>query len=176
MNRHLFTNRSGIWGGLLLALWSASGLHAQSRQVPAAQQSSPTAIVNTTLHNPPAEREGADEVILENAWVLFENGKVVETGTGEPELPEGCDVVDGSGLHVYPGMIAGPTELGLIETEQVRATDDTSELDAEHPEIQAWSQALMKNPEHRFIMKEHLPRGGNTSARIQRIREALRAV
>ena len=54
MNRHLFTNRSGIWGGLLLALWSASGLHAQSRQVPAAQQSSPTAIVNTTLHNPPA--------------------------------------------------------------------------------------------------------------------------
>lgn len=47
---------------------------------------------------------------------------------------------------------------------------------ATHPEIQAWSQALIKNPEHRFIMKEHLPRGGNTSARIKRIREALRAV
>ena len=102
------------------------------------RSSTPTAIVNTTLQNPPAEREGADERILEDAWVLFEGGRIVGIGTGEPELPEGCEVLDGAGLHVYPGLIAGPTELGLIETEQVRATDDTTELDAEHPEIQAW--------------------------------------
>ena len=122
------TMRIGFWTGLALAFWSAGELNAQSRQVPAARQSSPTAIVNTTLHNPPAERDGADERILESAWVLFEDGKVVEIGTGEPELPEGCEILDGAGLHVYPGLIAGPTELGLIETEQVRATDDTSSM------------------------------------------------
>lgn len=138
MKKHLFTGSQGIWVGAFLALWSTSGLSAQSRQVPAAQQTVPTAIVNTTLHNPPAEREGADEVVLEDAWILFDEGKIVATGTGSPELPENCEVFDGRGLHVYPGMIAGPTQLGLIETEQVRATDDRNELDTEHPEIQAW--------------------------------------
>ena len=143
-----FNGQRGIWTGLVLAFWGATELNAQSRQVPAAQQSSPTAIVNTTLHNPPAEREGADEVVLENAWVLFDDGKIVEIGAGEPQLPEGCGILDGEGLHVYPGLIAGPTELGLIETEQVRATDDTTELDAEHPEIQAW---IAINPDSELI-------------------------
>lgn len=148
MMKNRSTMRIGFWTGLALAFWSAGELNAQSRQVPAARQSSPTAIVNTTLHNPPAERDGADERILESAWVLFEDGKVVEIGTGEPELPEGCEILDGAGLHVYPGLIAGPTELGLIETEQVRATDDTTELDAEHPEIQAW---IAINPDSELI-------------------------
>jgi imidazolonepropionase-like amidohydrolase len=111
---------------------------AQSREITAPAQKKPMAIVNTTLHNPPTQHDGADEIIIENAWILFDEGTITGIGSGELEDLDGYDVFDASGLHVYPGLIAGPTQLGLVETEQVRATDDRSELDNEHPEIQAW--------------------------------------
>lgn len=122
----------------VIGLQLASSAAGQSREVTAPAQQGPIAIVNTTLHNPPADHAGSDEVILEDAWILFEDGRITGMGSGAPEDLDGYDVFDASGLHVYPGLIAGPTQLGLVETEQVRATDDRSELDNEHPEIQAW--------------------------------------
>ncbi|MEC7352235.1 MAG: hypothetical protein VYD99_03845, partial [Planctomycetota bacterium] len=135
LNRNVPSARCAWLAAVLLA---SSQLHAQSRQVPAGRQSAPTVIVNGTLHNPPPERSGRDEVVVEDAWIMFEDGRITQVGTGEMEIPDGCEVLDAEGLHIYPGLIAGPTQLGLIETEQVRATDDTTELDSEHPEIQAW--------------------------------------
>lgn len=111
---------------------------AQSRQVPAPQQAKPIAIVHATVHNPPADVDGTEEVVLQDGYVLFDEGRILATGTGTPANLEGFDVLDAAGLHVYPGLITGPTQLGLVETLQVRATDDTSELDAEHPEVAAW--------------------------------------
>lgn len=110
----------------------------QSREITAPAQKKPMAIVNTTLHNPPVDHDGSDEVIIEDAWILFDKGRITGIGSGPLENLDGYEVFDASGLHVYPGLIAGPTQLGLLETEQVRATDDRSELDNEHPEIQAW--------------------------------------
>merc|ERR1711965_412404 len=96
----------------------------QSREITAPAQQAPMAIVNTTLHNPPVNHDGSDEVIIEDAWILFDEGRITGIGSGPLENLDGYEVFDASGLHVYPGLIAGPTQLGLLETEQVRATDD----------------------------------------------------
>lgn len=122
----------------MMGLQAITTVHAQSREITPPDQRTPMAIVNTTLHNPPVNHDGADEVIIENAWILFDEGRITGVGSGPLDDLDGYEVIDASGLHVYPGLIAGPTQLGLLETEQVRATDDRNELDNEHPEIQAW--------------------------------------
>ena len=123
-------------------------LQAQSRQFPAPRQSRPIAIINATVHNPPAEIDGTDEVVLENGFVLFDEGRILTTGSGDPGNLDGYDVLDAEGLHVYPGLISGPSQIGLVETLQVRATDDRSELDNMHPEITAW---VAVNPDSDLI-------------------------
>jgi imidazolonepropionase-like amidohydrolase len=149
---------------------------AQSREITAPAQKGPMAIVNTTLHNPPSEHDGADEIIIEDAWILFDEGRITGIGSGTLEDLDGYDVFDASGLHVYPGLIAGPTQLGLLETEQVRATDDRSELDNEHPEIQAW---VSINPDSDLITVARssgimtalvFPEGGTISGQPSAIR------
>ena len=62
LNRNDLTTRCLCLGAVLLA---SSQLHAQSRQVPAGRQSTPTVIINGTLHNPPPDRSGRDEVVME---------------------------------------------------------------------------------------------------------------
>jgi imidazolonepropionase-like amidohydrolase len=123
---------------VLAASLACAAADAQSRQVPAPSQDRPVAIMHATVHNPPASVDGEDEVILEDGYVLFEKGRITEIGVGTPEDLEGFDVLDARGLHVYPGLVAGPSQLGLLETGQVEATDDRRELDNEHPEVTAW--------------------------------------
>ena len=112
---------------VLTLVCTATTVQAQSRQYPAPRQSRPIAILGATLHNPPAEVDGTDEVVTENAYILFDEGRILATGSGDPGNLEGYETLDAEGLHVFPGLIAGPTQIGLIETMQVRATDDRSE-------------------------------------------------
>ncbi|RTE87541.1 MULTISPECIES: amidohydrolase family protein [Gammaproteobacteria] len=51
--------------------------------------------------------------------------------------PEGTRVIDVSGQHIYPGLIAIDTTLGLIELEQARPTDDVEEVGDVTPEVVA---------------------------------------
>jgi hypothetical protein len=123
-------------------------LDAQSRQVPAARQDRPIAIINAVLHNPPPEIDGTEEILVENAFVLFDEGRILMTGSGDPGNLDGYDVLNAEGLHLYPGLITGPSQLGLVETLQVRATDDRSELDNMHPEVTTW---IAVNPDSDLI-------------------------
>ena len=132
----------------LAALATCMNASAQSRQIPAPEQARPIAILNATVHNPPAEVDGVDELLIENGHVLFVDGRITSIGSGTPEDLEGYEILDASGLHVYPGLVAGPTQLGLIETMQVDATDDRRELDNEHPEVTTW---LAINPDSDLI-------------------------
>lgn len=137
----------------LLALAASSSLCTialgQSRQIPAPAQSKPMAILNARIHNPPASVDSSEERLIERGYVLFDEGRILDVGEGDPEnLGENWVEFDASGLELYPGLIAGPTQLGLLETAQVRATDDRSETGAQHPEIQAW---LAINPDSDLI-------------------------
>ena len=84
--------------------------------------------------------------------VLIQDGKIAAVGK---EIPAGtAKVIELTGRHVYPGMIALDTALGLIEIEEVRATDDTREVGEFTPDVQSW---IAVNPD-----SEELPvaRGG----------------
>ncbi|WP_194755376.1 amidohydrolase family protein [Aliidiomarina indica] len=73
---------------------------------------------------------------LQNTDILMLDGKIAEIGTGLA-VPEGARVIDISGQHVYPGLIAMDTTLGLVEMSQIRATVDTNEVGLVTPEVMA---------------------------------------
>ena len=62
------------------------------------------------------------------------------------QLAPGTEVIDVSGHHVYPGPFAAHTQLGLTETQSVRATNDMNEIGSFNPEVRA---AVAVNPSSR---------------------------
>ncbi len=98
-------------------------------QQPSKAQTKKVVIKNATIHI------GNTEVI-ENASIQFENGKI--TAIGKNGLDESnANVIDAKGKHVYPGLIAPYTKLGLEEIEAVRSTLDYEEVGSTNPNIRA---------------------------------------
>jgi imidazolonepropionase-like amidohydrolase len=78
------------------------------------------AIVNGTIHpvsGPPIPR----------GTVVVRNGVIVAVGFGSSvTIPSDAKVIDATGKIVTPGLINSTTELGLIEVDQVRSTNDVA--------------------------------------------------
>lgn len=92
----------------------------------------PIAITGATIHT---MVEG--EAPIENGWIMFEDGKITGVGSGDRMFIATTRIIDGSGKHVYPGMIAANTRLGLTEIASVRAMRDYSETGNIKPEVRA---------------------------------------
>ena len=58
------------------------------------------------------------------------------------------EVIDGSGRHVYPGLISSSTDIGLVEIEAVRASLDMAEIGRVNPNVRA---EVAVNPESELI-------------------------
>jgi len=67
--------------------------------------------------------------------VVIENGKIIAAGPEAP--PAGARIVSCAGKHIYPGLIAANTCLGLTEISSVRGTNDFAETGAINPDIRA---------------------------------------
>jgi len=80
--------------------------------------------------------------------VLVVDGKIAEIGV-KVTAPKGAKIVEGKGLHAYPGMIDSATEVGLSEISSVRETNDTGELGDFNPQLRA---LIAVNPS-----SEHIP-------------------
>jgi imidazolonepropionase-like amidohydrolase len=85
---------------------------------------------------------------IENGAVLVKDGKIAEVGA-KLVAPKGVRLVEGKGLHVYPGMIDSATEVGLSEIGAVRETSDTGELGDFNPQLKS---SIAVNPS-----SEHIP-------------------
>ncbi|MDF2157804.1 amidohydrolase family protein [Algoriphagus sp. CAU 1675] len=72
---------------------------------------------------------------LKNTSILVENGKIAQIGTSI-SAPD-AEVIDCSGLVIYPGMIDGGTQLGLVEVNSVPETVDYAEIGNFTPNMQA---------------------------------------
>ncbi len=83
---------------------------------------------------------------LTNVPVLVRDGKIVAVGPGA-EGPADA-TVDLAGQHLYPGLIAPTTVLGLLEIDGVRSTRDTTEVGEFTPEVNAW---VAVNPDTELI-------------------------
>ena len=80
--------------------------------------------------------------------VLVRDGKIAGVGQAL-QAPAGVRVIEGKGLHVYPGLIDSGTEVGLSEIGAVRESNDVRELGRFNPELRA---SIAVNPS-----SEHIP-------------------
>ncbi len=89
------------------------------------------AIVGGTLH--PATSEA-----IEGGTLLLQDGRIVDMGT-DVELPTGTAVVDATGRHVWPGIVALSTPIGITEIGSVKGTQDQSEIGGNQPDLRVTS-------------------------------------
>ncbi len=126
---------------LATLLLLAAALRAQDLTERPPAQAAPLAIVNAAIRpvsGPPIGR----------GYLLFEEGRITAVGAGAPELDGRFVTLDASGAHVYPGLIAPYTQLGLVEIGAVRASRDTTESGDITPEVRA---AVAVNPDSTLL-------------------------
>lgn len=102
---------------------------------------------------------------LENGVLVMSDGRIVGMGTGIP-IPSGARVVDATGKHVWPGVIALGTRLGLYEIGSVQATRDEREIGGDQPDVRA-SASLAADSAHIAVTRfngitraQSAPQGG----------------
>ena len=78
--------------------------------------------------------------------VVIEGSRIVATGP-EVQTPQGAEVVDATGKHVYPGMFDAVSGLGLTEIGAVDVTNDAREQGNFNPHLQA-ATAIHPATEH----------------------------
>jgi len=86
-----------------------------------------TAIVGGTLHPVTAP-------VVEDGTVLMQGGKIIDIGQ-DLALPADARVIDATGKHVWPGVIALNTPLGLREIGSIQATLDDREIGGNQPDL-----------------------------------------
>ena len=85
------------------------------------------AITNASIHP-------VREPMLERGTLLVQGGRITALGA-DVAIPAGARVIDAAGKHVYPGLIALATNIGMNEIGSVPATDDDSERGGNQPDM-----------------------------------------
>ena len=133
--------RSFVMAACAMAI-TAGAWARQSNEIPAPRQTAQVVLRHVDVR--PCT-PGAKPIT--DGWVVFEGGKVSALGT-EPMAASAAKpdayFIDAPGHVLTPGLWASATTLGLIETAQVEATDDTTEFGEFHAEIRA---ATATNPD-----------------------------
>jgi imidazolonepropionase-like amidohydrolase len=132
-------HRNALQLGIMAALLLGANVNA-SDTIPAPPQAKPIAIKGATIH----PVSGPD---IPSGTIVLENGKITAIGA-DAAIPSGAEVVDGTGKHVYPGLINANTVLGLVEIGAVRATVDVEESGAINPNVRSITSV---NPDSELI-------------------------
>ncbi|MCH1570770.1 MAG: hypothetical protein L7S64_05445, partial [Longimicrobiales bacterium] len=110
------------------AILAPLGLDAQVRMtVP--PQAQATAIQGATIHT-------VTNGVIENGTIIFNDGVITAIGANL-EIPSGARVVDGSGKHIYPGLIDAYSTVGISEIGAVGVSSDVNELGDFNPNVRA---------------------------------------
>ena len=143
----------------IIILFSLTSL-AQENMHPSAVQSNTIALTNGTIH------VGNGQVI-ENGMVVFSNGKIIKVSAALPIAD--VKVFDLKGKHVYPGIIAANTNLGLVEIASVHASADYDELGDINPSIRSLvayntdSKVINTLRSNGILLAHIVPQGGDIS-------------
>ena len=115
---------------LLVIIVSAASSYGQT-PTPGKKQEKSIIYINATVHI------GDGTKVLKGA-VGFDNGLISYVGA-TPEVRKNLfeEVIDGEGMHIYPGFIAPNSTLGLQEIGSVRATRDQREVGDINPHIRS---------------------------------------
>lgn len=115
-----------------LLAWRSLPAAQGSDNVPAPAPTRAVVLQGGTIHTV----SGLD---IPDGVLVFDRGKITLVGGHEflGSVPASAQVIDVRGKHVYPGMIAAHTVLGLTEIPAVRATVDIAETGAVNPDARA---------------------------------------
>ena len=94
---------------------------------------------NVTIHS-------VTSAVIPNATLVVTGGKIADFGT-KITIPKGAKIVDGKGLHVYPGLIDSASNIGMAEVSSVRETSDMVELGDFNPQLRSVS-AINPSSDH----------------------------
>ncbi len=132
-------NPVSVWAALCMLASGATAAHAQSTEIPAPRQRTPVVLRHAEVRSCVA-----GSAPIADGFVVFDKGVITAVGAEPMDAalgPADAQVIEAKGMIVTPGLWAGASTLGLIETEQVAATDDRTEFGDFHPEIKASSAA-----------------------------------
>jgi imidazolonepropionase-like amidohydrolase len=98
---------------------------------PAKPQATPIVLKGATIHV-------GNGMVIENGAVVFDKGIITFAGKQtDLKLAGNETIMDVTGKHVYPGLIAANTILGLVEVEAARPTRDFREVGEMNPNIRS---------------------------------------
>ena len=110
--------------------------------------------------------------VIEQSAVAFTNGKFVfvQSSVGFKAAREAYDtIINIDGKHIYPGIIAMNSNIGLREMELVRATNDYTEIGKINPSVRAVvayntdSKVIPTLRSNGVLMAQIAPEGGMVS-------------
>ena len=145
---------------ILIVIAVSVGLQSYAQQTPASAQSGAITIKGATAHI-------GDGTVIDNSVIVFENGSI--TAIGGSGTPSKGRVIDATGKHVYPGFIAPAKSLGLIEVNQVRASNDEDEIGEFIPNVRsliaynAESKVVESMRPNGVLIGQATPQGGRIS-------------
>lgn len=119
------------------------------------------AYTNVTLHV-------GNGTVIEKATLCVKDGKIADLGTGIGTAGY-KQVIDGKGQHLYPGLIAATSKVGLEEIESVRATLDYNEVGTFNPNIRSViayntdSEIIPTLRSNGILLVQPMPQGGRIS-------------
>jgi imidazolonepropionase-like amidohydrolase len=116
---------------LAIGVFAVAELAHANANIPPIAQQQPVLITGATLH--PVSGPS-----IANGRMLIDKGRIVAIGNAA-SVPDQANttVIDFAGKHIYPGLIAAHTTLGLVEVQAVRATVDSAETGAVNPNSRA---------------------------------------
>jgi imidazolonepropionase-like amidohydrolase len=125
---------------IVIATVSLQLTAAASDQIPGAKQTRPVALTNAVIHP-------ITGPIIDRGTLVFTAGRIAELGPNV-QPPNGAEIIDLQGKHVYPGLIEAHTQLGLTEISSTRATVDHTESGLLNPSVAAH---VAVNPDSELI-------------------------
>lgn len=138
------------------------GLQAQN-PAPAKPQSKPMVLTGATIHV-------GNGQIIENGVVAFDKGVITAIGGASTAVDRASsEVVDVAGKHIYPGIIAMGSTIGLQEIASVRATLDYEEVGDINPHVRALvayntdSEVIPTLRTSGILLAQAVPQGGLVS-------------
>ncbi len=138
------------------------GVIAQN-PAPATPQSKPIVLTGATIHL-------GNGQVIENGIIAFNQGIIYSVGASTTTVDRsGAEIIDLTGKHVFPGVIAMGSTIGLVEIASVRATLDFEEIGEVNPHVRslvAYSTDSEVIPTLRasgVLLAQSVPQGGLVS-------------
>ncbi len=135
--------------------------HAQENVYPASAQIEKFTVTNAIIHV-------GNGKVINNGSVVVAGGKIVEVLEASG-VSSNSKIVNANGKHIYPGIIAASTNLGLVEVTSTKSTVDAQELGDMNPSLKsivayaADSKVINTLRSNGILLAHIVPDGGTIS-------------